>query len=126
MSFYMFHGYKCIANDMYQSIKCRPKPRSFAIPTKSSSLGARLSVIHYAHLQRVGFCSMPPSAPVDTFGVNPIPIFTWSSPLAHSLCSITNCRLSLDAGGSPPIDLYHIITMHRMIQHNRIIQKIAQ
>ena len=116
MSFYTFHGYKCIANDMYQSIICRSKPRSFAIPANQSMLRACLSLIRFAQLRIVGFCLIAFLAPIDTLRVKPpIPIFARSMPFTYSLRSITNSLLSLDAGG---------FTLHRFVPyHNHAYMK---
>ena len=75
-------------------------------PPKKSTLGACLSK---SRLLLDFFCRGP-STTIQ--GETPIPVFARSTPFALSLCSIAKSRLSLDAGVSPSIDLYHIVTIH--------------
>ena len=113
---------RCITNDIYQSIK-GVGPRhadSFAslihslFPPNKSKLGARLSLFCFALLRRVCSHLISSRDPHrQRFRVKPpIPVVARSTPFALLLRSIVKSRLSLDAGVSPSIDLYHIVTMH--------------
>ena len=66
-------------------------------PPNKSTLGARLSLFLYAQSQRVGSCLISSMGPHRHIQVEtPIPVFTRSTPFAHSLHSIAKNRLSLD------------------------------